>query len=89
MGCDGVALLRGIHGIKGMAMRTVAVIVGPEGADLFDERNTRIELEDDGAGEYVVVKQPEQVKPGHILIGPEEWPALCEAIDKMIKACRD
>lgn len=54
----------------------------PKGADIFDERATRITLDDEGAGAFVVVRQ--ENGESHIAIDPDEWPALRQAITQMI-----
>ena len=68
--------------------RAVAVIVGRKGAGIFDEHSTRVELDDEGAGEYLVLSQP-VADDGKIRICGEEWPELRAAIDRMIEECRE
>jgi hypothetical protein len=68
-----------------METRPLALIVVPSGEPLFHERGTRIEVEDEGAGEYVVVSQNEG---GKVTIDPGEWPLLRAAINRMVKQCR-
>ena len=68
-----------------MEVRTLALIVGPDSEPIFHERATRIEIEDEGGGEYVVVSQNEG---GKITIDPSEWPLLRAAINRMVKQCR-
>jgi hypothetical protein len=66
--------------------RTLALIVLPAGETIFHEQATRIETEDDGAGEFVAVKQ--NSGGGKITIDPSEWPKLRAAINRMIRQCR-
>ena len=68
-----------------MEARTLALIVLPSGEPIFNERATRIEIDDEGAGEYLVVRQTEG---GKITIDPSEWPLLRAAINRMVKQCR-
>ena len=68
--------------------RTVAVAVGPKEVGMHDETITRIELDDQGAGEYVVLSKPGD-DDGKVRICPDEWPALRAAIDRMLGECRD
>ena len=68
-----------------MEVRPLALIVVPEGEPLFHERATGIQIEDEGAGEYVVVRQNEG---GKVTIDPSEWPVLQAAINRMVKQCR-
>lgn len=70
--------------------RTVAVVVAPKGDHLFSEMSTRIEIVDEAAGEFLQVSQKTGRPDGErmILVDPDEWPALRQAIDKMIGECR-
>ncbi len=60
------------------------------GQPVFSEQTTRIEIEDESAGEFVKVSQ----ERGHtdiakwITIYPSEWPTLRESIDYMTGQCR-
>jgi hypothetical protein len=67
-----------------MEVRPLALIVLPQGEPIFHERATRIEIEDEAAGEYVVLRQ----QGGKIRIDPVEWPKLRAAINRMIRQCR-
>jgi hypothetical protein len=67
-----------------MEVRPLALIVLPQGEPIFHERATRIEIEDEAAGEYVVLRQ----QGGKITIDPAEWPLLRAAINRMVKQCR-
>lgn len=69
-------------------IRTIAVMVGRETDDLFSEMVTRVEVVNEGAGEFVTVSQNGRDDVGKISIGPEEWPELCRAIGTMIATCR-
>jgi len=69
----------------GMKVRPLALIVVPDSEPLFHERATRIEIEDEGGGEFVVLRQPEG---GKITVDPSEWPLLRAAINRMIRQCR-
>lgn len=65
--------------------RVTRLHVLPEGEPLFDERGFRVEIDDEGGGEFVVIKDSE----GKIRLSAEEWPALRRAIDRMVKECRE
>lgn len=69
--------------------RVTAVIVAPVGESTFSEMATMVSIEDDAAGEYVVVRQDGRIDFGKIAIDQAEWPALRAAIDSMIEKCRD
>lgn len=65
--------------IKYIVLSTQLTIV-PTGQTLNDERATRVALEDDGAGIFVTVSQDD----GAVRIDPDEWPALRDAIERMM-----
>jgi len=69
--------------------RVTAMTVAPENEPLFSEMATTVSIEDEAAGEFVVVEQTGRTDIGKICINPEEWPALRAAIDLMIAQCRD
>jgi hypothetical protein len=64
-----------------------ALIVMPKGADIFDERSTRISLDDEGGGPFVVVKQ-EGRNDNTIAIDAKEWPAIRDAIQRMLNVAQ-
>jgi hypothetical protein len=69
--------------------RVVELAVGPEGCDLCDAAVTRVRIEDEAAGEFVVVTQQRDDNSNqNIAIAHDEWPAIMDAIDRMVKACR-
>jgi hypothetical protein len=70
--------------------RITRITVGPEGEALFHRGMTHIEIEDDSGGEFVVIRQQEDSDAKQqIAINPgEEWVALRDAIDQMMKECR-
>lgn len=72
-----------------METRILSIIVAPEGEAIFSERATVVRIEDEAGGEYVVVSQDSVPERGNIAINPEEWPALRDAIDWIVKECRD
>ena len=75
--------------MKSMAQRYTQITVAPEGDPIFSEQATHISIEDECAGEFVKVSQiGDHAERGIIEINPEEWPALRDAIDTMIAACR-
>lgn len=68
-----------------MKTRITQLTVAPEGADLYDDRSTHIEIDDDGVGEFVTISQPDN--GATIRIDPTEWPAIRAAVNKLIKEC--
>ena len=67
--------------------RTTQLTVMPKDEATYSESATTITIEDDAAGEFVVVAQDND-DYGKIAINPEEWPMLRAAINRMIKECR-
>lgn len=68
-----------------MKTRITQLTVAPEGADLYDDRSTHIEIDDEGGGEFIKVVQP--CGNAEIRIDPSEWPVIRRAIDKLFKEC--
>lgn len=70
-----------------MTTRTIEIMVLPEGEPIFSEHGTNIKIDDEAAGEFVIVTQHHRTESG-IAIDPREWPTIRGAIDKMIGECR-
>lgn len=71
-----------------MKIRTTGIHVVPEGEPLFDERAYSIRIDDDGAGEFVVIRAMDSDPgSGDLRIDYGDWPKLREAIDMMIGQC--
>lgn len=66
--------------------RPVQWLAGKKGAAVF-EPNVRIRIEDEAAGEYVVVDSLDE--NGKVCIEPDEWPTVRAAIDHAVSLCRD
>jgi hypothetical protein len=70
-------------------IRTTRLSVVKDDSNLFSEVTTHVEIDDEAAGEFVKVTQ--QFDDGAnqaIVIEPQEWPSLKDAIEQMIKECR-
>lgn len=68
-----------------------AVVVVPSGEPLFNERATKIALDDNGAGLFVAISQDgrSDIPSRTIQFDTTEWPAVCAAINQMMRACED
>ena len=64
--------------------RAVTLIIAPTGSTVLSEFSTRVEIHDEGGGEFVEVSQ----ESSSIRIDKAEWPLIKAAIDKLIKNCR-
>lgn len=69
--------------------RITAITVCKKGEPIFSDYATRVEIVDEAAGEFVEVSQAGREGGGKIAIASNEWPALRDAIDELIAACRD
>jgi len=65
--------------------RLTQITVAAHGKTVIDETATRITIEDEAAGEMVSVEQCD--RGAKVLIAPEEWPFIRDAIDKLVAAC--
>ena len=66
-------------------IQTHALIVKPPGEPIFSEMATIIRLDDEGAGPFVVIEQSGRSDMGKIAIDEDEWPAIRDAISRMLK----
>ena len=74
--------------INNLETRITSVCVLPKDQPLFAEMATRIEIVDEGAGEFVVVSQSGRIEDD-IRIDPVEWPSLKQAVEFMLGQIRD
>lgn len=70
--------------MKPYETRYTEVAVLPKGAKLFDEACTRILIRDDSGGEFIEIYQCRNDGDKGILVAPDEWPIIKNAIDSMI-----
>lgn len=65
--------------------RVTRITVLKRGFELFSTTATHIELDDESSGEFVRITQCTDESPDKgIAIDAEEWPAICDAITKML-----
>ena len=67
--------------MKPYTSRITQMTIAPEGEPIFSEMATDICIDDDAAGEYIVLKQV--TRNDSIAINPEEWDAIRATIDQM------
>ena len=70
-----------------MKTRITQLTVAPDGADLYDDRSTQIEIDDEGGGEFIKVSQPSCA--AEIRFDANEWPAIRDAVNNLIKECNE
>ena len=68
-------------------LRPIKFIVAPAGAPTFSERATTVELDDEGGGEFLVVRQnTEEHGEQRIAFDADEWPHIRRAINRAVRA---
>ena len=68
-----------------LVKQVTKISVRPEGEPLFSELNTDIEIDDESAGQFIVVSQARtDVEKCVVRIDREEWPILRDAIEEMV-----
>jgi hypothetical protein len=68
--------------------RTLKVIVLPEGAPIFSDRATAIEIDDLSAGEFIVISQNREGTVNQLSFDGEDWETVKVAVDDMLKELR-
>lgn len=66
-------------------VRTTAVLVVPKGEPIFAESAITARIDDDAAGEFLVLAQSDDRGDQSIRIDPEEWPLIVEAVGGLLK----
>lgn len=70
-------------------VRTMSVVVIPVGEEIYSEQATVVSIDDEGGGEFVCVKQPGMSNQTELRLDVGDWPVVRQAIDDMVKQCRD
>ena len=69
--------------------RVTQITIAPEGEPIYSERAYVVQIEDEAGGEFLSIQcHDDQCANGQIRMDPQEWPALRDAIDRMVKECR-
>lgn len=63
------------------------ITIVPPGEPIYHRRAWSVEIDDDAAGEYLVVRSMDD-ESKEIRIDPSEWPHLREAVEAMAAKCR-
>lgn len=66
------------------SIHTTELTVIPDDAHLYDERATRISMDDETGGPFVALQQNEN----SVRIDLDEWPTVRQAVDAMIAYAR-
>ena len=70
-----------------MKLRVTQITIVPEGEPIFSEYGHTVRIEDEAAGEFVVIEDHHD-EYGKIAININDWPALRRAINRMVKNCQ-
>lgn len=68
--------------------RTTRIVVLPKGEPTFCDDATTVEIDDEGAGEYLVLSQSHTDAHSSLKIDPAQWPHIRAAIDRLAAECR-
>lgn len=70
--------------------RITRLSVGLADKELYAPAVTHVEIDDEGGGEFIVLRQHPDDKDGEqtIRIDPEEWPAVAKAVARLMKEMR-
>lgn len=71
-------------------IRVTRLLVNRIGEPIFAPCATTVEIDDQAAGEYLVIRQDhDQAKNGEIYIEAEQWPKIKEAIETLLPTLDD
>jgi hypothetical protein len=65
--------------------RVVSILIVGKGGDIFDEGAMKASIDDEGGGEFVLLEQNCGDGVRKLLIDPEEWPLIVEAVGGLLK----
>jgi len=60
---------------------TVSIVAGR----LYDEGVYTVTVDDEGAGEYLVIEENQDTGNGKIRVDAESWPELRDAVERLLK----
>lgn len=67
--------------------RVTKLTITPKGEPIFAEMATNVYIEDEAAGEFVIIEQHAEGY-GKVAIDLNEWPTIRKAVEKMIALSR-
>ena len=66
--------------------RTTRLTIGREGAGIHDETAISVTIDDEGAGEFLVIQSnTDGLEPGELRFDSDEWPHLVAAVKRLLK----
>ena len=69
-------------------MTTTEITIKPKGEELFHNMATKVSLDSEGDGAFLVLSQCRDDSNGDVRIDPEEWPVVCEAVGVLLAEIR-
>lgn len=69
--------------MKPLTQRVTTITLAPEGEPIFSERGYTVSIDDESAGEFIVVRENDAALSGGIRIDTADWSALRDAIEWM------
>ncbi len=76
-----------------LIQRITRITVLPEGDPIFCDQATHFEIEDEAAGEFVKITQPDNdddpVYKGSVTIDATQWPIFRNVIESLLADCQD
>lgn len=70
-------------------IRTTEITITPAGEPIFSERGYTVKINDEGAGEFIVVRENADALNGAIRVDLEDWLELRDAIDQMVSGAQE
>lgn len=65
-------------------IRTTKLTITQAGEPIFSERGFTVEIDDEAAGEFIVVRENDAALTGGIRIEPEQWEEIRQAIETLL-----
>ena len=65
-------------------IRTTKLTITTPGEPIFSERGFSVEIDDEAAGEFIVVRENDAPITGGIRIEPAQWAEIRQAIETML-----
>ena len=70
-------------------VRVTRLTILPENDPIFSEMATHVEIEDEAAGEFIVVRQiHDSIEKGEVGFDAEQWPHIKSAIETLIEGIK-
>lgn len=79
----------GVQEFGDQEVRVIKLAVGPKGEPIFSEKVHTVEIADEAAGEFLILRSNlDSDQCGAVSFDPEEWKAMREAVNLLAKCCR-